>query len=94
MYRPFLDDIIFSMLIKMENILSLMKAVLSKKCHMKQNEVFFMLRAYGTINRFEDEGCHSTINFVRKIENRFAVSIFEPQTLPRSRCVVLVSIGA
>ena len=60
----------------------------------KSNEVFFMLRAYGTINRFEDEGlCHSTINFVRKIENRFAVSIFEPQTLPRSRCVVLVSIG-
>lgn len=54
-----------------------------------------MLRAYGTINRFEDEGFHhSTINFVRKIENRFAVSIFEPQTLPRSRCVVLVSIGA
>lgn len=61
----------------------------------KSNEVFFMLRAYGTINRFEDEGFHhSTINFVRKIENRFAVSIFEPQTLPRSRCVVLVSIGA
>ena len=61
----------------------------------KSNEVFFMLRTYGTINRFEDEGlCHSTINFVRKIENRFAVSIFEPQTLPRSRCVVLVSIGA
>ena len=59
----------------------------------KSNEVFFMLRTYGTINR-EDEGLyHSTINFVRKIENRFAVSIFEPQTLPRSRCVVLVSIG-
>ena len=58
----------------------------------KSNEVFFMLRAYGTINRLDDERFHqSIINFVRKIENRFAVSIFEPQILPRSRCIVLVS---